>query len=383
VHTTFVRPLQAIAERAVTSHLRAVGHPGLQAALVALNPHTGDVLALVGGRDFRTTPFNRATLSRRQAGSAFKPFVYAAALERGLSPLSVLTGLSRLRVAGPDEWVPQNASGEIRDTTTLRDALVHSDNRAAVALQQQVGSRHVLALASASGLGELPDVPSLALGVGSVSPLSLTAAYAVFPNGGYRITPRVIVRVLDDDTSIVERRDVDRERVLSALSAFQTVTMLQDVLDRGTGTATRALGVRFPAAGKTGTTDDFKDAWLMGFTSGLVVGVWVGFDQPAPIGPDGYGARYALPIWSSFMREAARFVPPDSFAIPEGIHEQRVCRLSKLMASQGCPAYTEYFKHSDATPGSVCPHHPSGHIEVNVDRFLGRLGRQIAGLLGR
>lgn len=135
-----------------------------------------------------------------------------------------------------------------------------------------------------------------------------------------------------------------RTRVLSEASAFQMVTMLQDVLDHGTGTAARTLGVRFPAGGKTGTTDDFKDAWFVGFSSSMVVGVWVGLDQPAPIGPDGYGARYALPIWSEFMREAARIVTPEPFQVPNSVSQRRLCRLSHLLANGGCPGYTETFQ---------------------------------------
>lgn len=383
VRTTFVRPLQAIAERAVTRGVRATGRGDLQ-ALVAMDVHTGDVLALVGGRDFRTSPFNRAIESRRQPGSAFKPFVYATALEAGWSPLAVLTGLSRLRVAGQEEWVPRNADLRSPDRLTIRDALVESNNRAAVALQQAVGSGPILQMAAAMGLAGLPDVPSLALGVGEVSLLELTAAYAGFPNGGFRVTPRAIVQVIDDGRRVVERHDAVRTRVLSDASAFQMVTMLQDVLDRGTGTAARNLGVRFPAAGKTGTTDDFKDAWFVGFSSSIAVGVWVGLDQPASIGADGYGARYALPIWSEFMREAAGVVRMESFQMPDSLQERRLCRVSHLVANAGCPGYTEYFKSGDIIPADMCPHH-SGQPrhDINVDRLFAGLGRRIASLFGR
>ena len=384
VHTTFVRALQTIAERAVSAGLRGTARPGLQAALVALNPQTGDVLALVGGRDFRSSPFDRATQGRRQPGSAFKPFVYAAALEHGWSPVSVLSGLSHLRVEGPDEWVPQNAHDELPDQLTLREALFESNNRAAVALQQQIGSRMILDQAATLGLRDLPDVPSLALGVGVVSPLELTAAYAAFPNGGFRVVPRAVVRIVDDSGAVVDAPDVDRTRVLSAASAFQMVMMLQDVLDRGTATAARARGVRFPAGGKTGTTDNFKDAWFVGFSSSIVAGVWVGLDQPAPIGPDGYGARYALPIWSEFMRDAARVWAPESFAMPDGVRETRLCQVSHLLATEGCPAYSEYLKDRDVAPAGVCPIH-GGPQDAGrrVERFFARLGRRVASLFKR
>jgi membrane carboxypeptidase/penicillin-binding protein len=238
--------------------------------------------------------------------------------------------------------------------------------------------------AATLGLRDLPDVPSLALGVGVVSPLELTAAYAVFPNGGFRVVPRAVVRVVDDSGAVLEAPDVDRTRVLSPASAFQMVMMLQDVLDRGTATAARARGVRFPAGGKTGTTDDFKDAWFVGFSSSIVAGVWVGFDQPAPIGPDGYGARYALPIWSEFMREAARVWAPGSFAVPEGVRETRLCQVSHLLATEGCPVYSEYFKDSDADPAGLCPIHGGPqNAGRRVERFFAGLGRRVASLFKR
>ncbi|HEX4937005.1 MAG TPA: transglycosylase domain-containing protein, partial [Gemmatimonadaceae bacterium] len=190
VRTTFVPALQEAAERAVSEGLRRFHQNDLQAALVVVDPETGDVLALVGGRDFRQSQFNRATRSRRQPGSAFKPFLFAAALEQGYSPLSRLNGLVNIAPQGPDEWAPRNASGETPDEVTIREAIVESNNRAATALQQRMGSRPVLRLASDVGMRDLPDVPSLSLGSGIVSPLELTTAFAVFPNGGYAVRPR-------------------------------------------------------------------------------------------------------------------------------------------------------------------------------------------------
>ncbi len=189
---------------------------------------------------------------------------------------------------------------------------------------------------------------------------------------------------MDDSGAVLEAPAVDRTRVLSAASAFQMVMMLQDVLDRGTATAARARGIRFPAGGKTGTTDDFKDAWFVGFSSSIVAGVWVGFDHPAPIGPDGYGARYALPIWSDFMRDAARAWAPGSFAVPEGVRETRLCQVSHLLATEGCPAYSEYFKESDTVPAGQCLIHGGPqNAGRKVERFFANLGRRVAGLFKR
>ena len=278
VRTTFVPALQEAAERAVSEGLRRFHQNGLQAALVVVDPETGDLLALVGGRDFRQSQFNRATRSRRQPGSAFKPFLFAAALEQGYSPLSTLKGLATIAPQGPDEWAPRNASGETPDEITIREAIVESNNRAATVLQQRMGSRPLLRLASDVGMRDLPDVPSLSLGSGVVSPLELTTAFAAFPNGGYAVRPRSIKQVINGDGDVAEANEVTRDRVISEQVAFQMVSMLSDVIDRGTASAARSWGVRFAAAGKTGTTNDFKDAWFVGFTSSLVVGVWVGFD---------------------------------------------------------------------------------------------------------
>jgi 1A family penicillin-binding protein len=384
VRTTFVPELQEAAERAVADGLRRFRDEDLQAALVAIDPETGDVLALVGGRDFRVSQFNRATRSRRQPGSAFKPFAYAAALENGYSPVSILDGLANIAPQGPDEWAPRNASGEVPDALTIREALRESNNRAATALQQRMGSRPVLRLASDVGMRDQPDVPSLSLGSGVVTPLELTAAYAVFPNGGYGVRPRSIVSVINGDGTTALHNDVERERVLSEESAFQMVSMLSDVIDRGTASAARSWGVRFAAGGKTGTTNEFKDAWFVGFSSSVVVGVWVGFDQPKTIGREAYGSRYALPIWSDFMRRAVRRRPPQAFETPAGLHEEQLCSVSYQRPVEGCPIYSEYLKEGDDAPGRLCTIH-EGTIKQRVRRglegFFSGLGKKLKGII--
>jgi membrane carboxypeptidase/penicillin-binding protein len=384
IETTLVPELQDAAEAAITRGLRRLGDRGLQAALVALDPATGDVLAMVGGRDASSSPFNRAVRSRRQPGSAFKPFVYAAALERGSSPVSVLEALHSVRVSGKEEWTPRNVSTETPDRQTLREALFQSNNQAAALLQQQIGSRRVLGLASAAGLDDLPDVPSLALGSGLVTPLDLTAAYAVFANGGHRVEPRGIRRVLDDDGDVVYAEEVRTgRRVLSEASAFQVLTMLRDVVDVGTGSRARELGVRVPAAGKTGTTNDFRDAWFVGFTSAVVVGVWVGFDQPAPIADDAYGARVALPIWADFVRNTERRLAPQSFKVPPSVTGYALCRQSYQRAVKDCPAYTEYLKHGDEAPRQKCERHRGGlgrEIDRAIDSIVREIGKAIRGI---
>jgi penicillin-binding protein 1A len=386
VHTTFVPAVQQAAEQAVADGLRALRVPGLQVALVALDPHTGGVLAMVGGSDYGASQFNRAVRSRRQPGSAFKPFVYAAALERGLSPVSVLTDLNAVAVRGEQEWTPRNEGENGPDTQTLREALLESNNQAAVALQQRIGSGRVLQVASDVGMRDMPDVPSLALGTGLVSPLDLTAAYAVFPSGGYAVKPRGLSHALDRDGDVAFEVPAERKRVLSEEAAFQTLSMLRDVVDLGTGSAARSMGLRMPAGGKTGTTDDFKDAWFVGFSSSLVAGVWVGFDQPRPIGRKAYGARVALPIWVEFMRRASRTVRPAEFEAPLSLREVELCRISYLKPVQECPTYVEYFKKDDDVPRRLCALHEGSLKEEArraVDQVLGALGRRLRRIFER
>jgi 1A family penicillin-binding protein len=385
VYTTFVPALQREAERAVTQGLQRFGQAHLEGALIALDPHTGDLLALVGGREFSRSTFNRAAHAKRQPGSAFKPFLYAAALEQRMSPVSMVYGLNDMRVPGHDEWVVANAGIDARDAMTLREALAASNNQAAVQLQTQVGSRPVLQMAQAAGLPPMPDVPSLALGVGEATPLQLTAAYAMFANGGFAVAPRAIVRVLDNDGYTVLSPDVSVRRVVSDATAYQMVSMLSDVIDYGTGAAARSLGVRFPVAGKTGTTDDFRDAWFVGFSSSLVAGVWVGFDRPAPIGTNGYGARYALPIWADFMARTARIRKPEPFRVPSTVNAVPLCRVTHLQPTEQCPTYAEYFKAGDTIPSQACDVHrsPMRSAGQAIGGFLGGLGRKLRGLFGK
>ena len=385
VHTAFLPAVQDAAERAVAGGLDRLRRPGLEAALVAIDPATGDILAMVGGANYARSTYNRAARSKRQPGSAFKPLVYAAALANGYSPVSVLTNLRHVSAPGDPEWSPRS-EGEQPDQLTLRAALLESNNPAAAELQQRVGSRAVLRLAKDAGLEGLPDVPSLALGTGLVSPLDLTAAYTMFPGAGRVARPRGMISVFDSGGRQVYDRAVEREQLVTPAVAFQMTSMLRDVIERGTGAAARALGVRGPIAGKTGTTDGYNDAWFVGYSSSVVVGVWVGFDQPASIGRDGYGARVALPIWADFMKRTARQLPPHEFEVPPGIHSEQLCSVSYLAPVDGCPIYTEFFKADDSVPSALCPIH-RGSLKQRASRaieglFRG-LGSKIAGIFRR
>jgi len=382
VHTSFLPAVQDAAERSVTAGLERLRRPGLEAALVAIDPATGDILAMVGGASYARSTYNRAVRSRRQPGSAFKPLVYAAALAKGFSPVSVLTNLQHVSAPGDPEWSPRG-EGEQSDALTLRAALLESNNPAAVDLQQRVGTRAVLKLAGDAGLQGLPDVPSLALGTGVVSPLDLTAAYTMFPGDGQIVHPRGMISVFDSGGRQVYDRPVEREQLISPDVAFQMTSMLRDVIERGTGAPARTLGVRGPVAGKTGTTDDYHDAWFVGYSTSIVVGVWVGFDQPAPIAREGYGARVALPIWADFMKRTAKQFPPTEFAMPAGIHSVDLCSVSYLAPVDGCPVYSEFFKDGDSVPTQLCPIH-QGSLKQRASRaiegFFRGLGGKIAGI---
>ena len=384
VHTTFVQEVQDAAEVAVRNGLRRLGLPGLQAALVAIDPSNGSLLALVGGSDYQTTPFNRATRSHRQPGSAFKPFVYATALEQGLSPVSTISGLQQVAVQAPEGvWIPRDDRAKTHDTMTLREALLESSNAAAVLLQQRVGARPVIKLANDLGVPDQPDVPSLALGSGLVTPLDLTAAYAVFPGMGYRSQPRGLISIEDADGDQVEYVHLKRQQVLSEQVAYQMVSMLQDVTRRGTAASLQRQGLPMEVAGKTGTTNESRDAWFVGFSSSVVVGVWIGFDDPQTIRSDASGSRIALPIWADFMRRTAQRLPADPFPRPPKLRTELMCSVSYHRALDGCPSYVEYFKPGDDIPTQLCELH-TGSLKQRAERalrgLLGALGEGIRGI---
>jgi 1A family penicillin-binding protein len=356
----------------------------LQAALIALDPHTGHVLAMVGGRDFDESHFNRAVQAKRQPGSAFKPFVYATALEMGYSPATVLTNLNDPIATPKGGWTPEDEHSP-ESSMTLRTALRTSSNRAAVTLLQRVGIARTVEYAKNMGVGEMPAVPSLALGSGEVTLQSMTAAYAAFANQGLVPKPIVIRRVEDRDGHVLFQDDSVPKRAIKETTAFLISNMLADVINAGTGARARTLGFKLPAAGKTGTTNDFNDAWFVGFTPRLVTGVWVGFDQPRTILPRGFAAEVAVPLWTAFMKSATAGDKPDWFSPPAGITTATVCRMSGKLAADRCKdvevivddhvsrrsmVYTEYFVRG-TEPRMYCDlHEPTG--------VLGR----IAGLFG-
>jgi penicillin-binding protein 1A len=309
--------------------------PALQAALLALDPATGEVRAMVGGRDFSESHYNRATQARRQSGSAFKPFVYAAALEAGYTPASLITDLDRPIDTPRGAWLPDDGHSSA-SALTLREALKTSSNRAAVRMIESVGISQAVGYAERLGVSGIPRVPSAALGAGEVTLESLTAAYATFASGGVRRPPVYITRVEDGNGQVLFTAQPDPDRVVSAQTAFLMNQMLADVIDHGTAWKARQLGFKLPAAGKTGTTNEYRDAWFVGYTPRLVAGVWIGFDQPQTILGGGYAAEVAVPLWAAFMRRATVEDRAEWYKPPTGIVTAAVCRLSGRRPVAGC-----------------------------------------------
>jgi penicillin-binding protein 1A len=284
----------------------AGGTPYLQGAVVVLDASTGDVLALVGGRDFRDSKFDRAVQAHRQPGSAFKPFVYGAALAAGYPPTYVLDDSPvQLVLPGGEVWSPRNFEGRYGGEVTLRDALVDSRNAATVRLAERVGVGQVAAFARSLGISDsLPAVPSLAIGAAEVTLLEMTAAYAALATLGRLPEPRLVSEVADRSGRVVWSRSPRARAALDPAVAFLLTDMLRDVVDRGTGSAVRGVGFHGAAAGKTGTTNDATDVWFLGFTPRRVAGVWIGFDQPRSIVAGATGGRLAAPVWGRIMRRS-------------------------------------------------------------------------------
>jgi 1A family penicillin-binding protein len=343
----------------------------LQGAIVALVPSTGAIRVLVGGRDYRDSQFDRVTQARRQSGSAFKPFVYAAALEQGHSPATLITGLNTPIATPEGPWLPDDGHGTGATAMTFRTALRTSNNRAAAQVLQTVGVDPAVSYVKRLGL-DAPAVPSMVLGTGDVTLLSLTAAYAVFANGGLLREPFLIRRVEDAAGNVLFTHESASTRVVSEATAFQITGMLADVIDRGTGWQARQAGFRHPAAGKTGTTDEYRDAWFVGYTPDLVAGAWVGFDRPRTIVPGGYASDLAVPLWGTFMRDATANARGRSFSRPNDVSAIEVCEQSGLLPGAACrrasrvsaegepragsPVVVEYFRRG-TEPTEECPIH--------------------------
>ena len=327
-------------ERNQAHRLTLEQEPLLEGALVAIEPESGHVLAMVGGYR-EDNQYNRAVQAQRQPGSAFKPFVYAAALAAGKTPATVIYDRAVVIDSGDEAWKPQNYSQRYYGPTTLRMALARSRNMVTVRLMEQVGVAAVREVATRMGI-ETPLDPymSLALGSSEVKLLELTAAYGTFANGGLATPPVFVTRIVGPDQTVMEENLPRASRAISPELAYVMTSLLQGVIQEGTGKSAQALGR--PAAGKTGTTNDFRDAWFMGFTPELVTGVWVGYDDGAALGRHESGGRVASPIWLEFMQGALKGRPITDFAIPPGVRFYRIDAESGRLARWNSLAKTRF-----------------------------------------
>ncbi len=318
-----------------TVYVRLEQTPLVEGGLIAVDSGKGAIRAMVGGYDFGRSEYNRAVQARRQPGSAFKPIIYATAVNQGMSPASVVLDAPVVyeQVEEEKTWKPENYGKKFHGMVSLRDALAHSHNLATVRLLDKVGIKNVIDFARQIGVtSPLAADLSLGLGSSSVGLMELTSAYSVFLNQGSRAEPYAIFSVKDNTGQVLELAEPQAQEVISKETAYLITNMMEDVVQKGTGVAAKALGR--PIAGKTGTTDEFINAWFIGGTPNLVTGVYVGFDDRRSLGETESGAHAALPIWINFMREALKPLPVVPFVIPEGVTFVKVDPSTGLLNSE-------------------------------------------------
>jgi len=370
VYTTLDLTAQKAADRAVLRQAAAVSRETqysgarvtepAQGALVAMDPRTGDIRALVGGRRSKRG-FNRAFRARRQPGSAFKPFVYAAALRAGMTPATLVDDEPVEVMQGRTVWRPANYEGNYIGTITLTKALAVSSNAAAVRVSQTVGIPNVIQAARRNGIDSpLPSYPAIALGAVDVTPLELVAAYAPFANGGLRVHPRLVRRIEGSDGVVLWAAETVRpDTVMDARDAYQLTSMLRGVVDNGTARTVRDAGVKGPVAGKTGTTNNAADVWFVGYTPSLVAGVWFGYDTPKQIAPHASGGHLAAPAWADFYvngwREPASSA--NGWAPPSGMTMRLIDPGTGMLAGEWCPIKKREWFKPGTEPTETCNQH--------------------------
>lgn len=308
--------------------------PAVQGALMCIEAQTGHVKTMVGGRDFRDNQFNRAIQSRRQPGSAFKPIIYAAAMDKGFTPASMIVDSPIFfKDRGNDvKWQPKNYEEKFNGPTLLRDALTKSRNIISIKLLQQIGVKYAIDYARKLGIeSPLSQDLSIALGSSGVSLLELLSAYSVFTNQGYMVPPVFITKIVDRNGNVLELNSPTRKKVIEKSTAYIITSMLESVVKEGTGW--RAKELQRPVAGKTGTTNNLNDAWFIGYTPGYVAGAWVGFDGEASLGKGETGGRAASPIWIGFMKQVLADKPVELFEVPEGVVYSKIDSESGLLPS--------------------------------------------------
>jgi 1A family penicillin-binding protein len=393
VRTTLDARAQRVAERVIRGQAAAIesqnegygnaGGGSLEGALIGLDPRNGEIRVLIGGRRFVRRGFNRALVARRQPGSAFKPFVYATALSAGFTPASLVDD-SPIEIEEHGQiWRPVNFGGDYAGPLTLRRALMRSANAATVRLSQAVGESRVAAYAHSAGIQSvMAPVPALALGALEVTPLELVTAYAPFANGGFRVQPSLVTQIEGSDGTVLWRAPrAKAERVLGEAEAFQITSMLRSVVDGGTGSIVRDLGVTDPIAGKTGTTNNGADVWFVGYTPNLVAAVWFGYDVPRRIAPNASGGRLAAPAWAVFYRDGWRERwSEDAWRPPPGLVERTVDAFSGDLANEWCPVTQKEWFKPGTEPTKYCEGH-TAPLRDELEEFGEKLERALRELL--
>jgi penicillin-binding protein 1A len=372
--------------------------PYLQGAVVMIDNASGGIRALVGGRDYAQSKFNRAlTPANRQVGSAFKPFVYTVAFSHGLLPSSAISDgpIQPGEIEGAGTWSPANSDGTYGGIMPCSYGLIHSRNTMSVRVGQFAGLDAVQKVANDLGISQkLPHGPAIYIGSFETDLKDLTAAYSIFPNAGIRKQAYIIERIDNQRHKPIYLAAHISSQALDPGAAWMTSRLMQEVLTQGTAASARSLGFKLPAAGKTGTTNDYKDAWFMGYTSTLTCGVWVGFDQPTTIVAHGYGAALALPVWTQVMNKAAQHYPAEPLQPTMPLEHATVCSISNQLATTGCmSAGTAYDIDLpvDKVPTAACQVHGGGQwpfaqqapgLPQKAATFPGRLFKSFRRLFG-
>jgi penicillin-binding protein 1A len=371
VYTTLDFTAQRSADRTILQHIAAIsgeagGHESVQGALVALDPTSGDIRAVVPGKRTQRREFNRAFYARRQPGSAFKPFVYAAALAAGYGPGAEVDDDPVEVDIGRSVWQPANYNDNYAGRITFARALILSANAATVRVSRAVGEGAVIAAARRNGISSpLTPVPSIALGAEGVTPVELVAAYAPFANGGTRVKPRLVTRIEAPDGTLLWSSEDQRAPAMDPKDAFEITQMLQGVVNYGTGKAVRDMGVTGPVAGKTGTTNEGNDVWFVGYTPSLVAGIWFGYDTPRQITYNPTGGRLAAPAWADFYLAGWHEPRGSAFMVPPGMVQAEVDPESGELATDYCPRRVKQWFRVGLEPREECHLH-SGPPEAEI-----------------
>ena len=394
VHTTIDGPLQRAADRAVATHAAAItreagtfGGEPVQGAFIAIDPATGDVRGLVGGRrSNQRGGFNRALNARRQPGSAFKPFVYEAALDAGFSPASMVDDEPVEVAIGRTVWTPANYDDEYAGRVTLRKALELSANAATVRVSQAIGVPNVIRAAHMNGIASpLTDVPAIALGAEEVTPIELVSAYAPFANGGQRVKPRLVRRIEAPDGTVLWSQEVQTTPAVDPRTAYEVASMLRAVVNYGTGRTLRDAGITGPVGGKTGTTNSGTDVWFVGFTPSLVAGIWFGYDTPHSLGSHASGGRLAAPAWAETYLNGWRERRGADFVVPAGMVPSVIDPETGMLATEWCPTREREWFRPEHQPRDYCDVHTGpfmseGDLQTDhpdLGNIFGAIGKKL------